>query len=79
MHARKTPTIVVATETIALLRTHVAKGWSAKTEVKFEKEISAGHGVTARRRSQNVGSGGTSAMARLCLPEKAIERTQRTG
>ena len=44
-----------------------------------EVEMSAGHGITARSRSQNVGLDGTSAMARLCLPEKAIERTQRTG
>ncbi len=64
---------------MALLRIHVENGWSWKTDVKFEREMSAGHGITARSRSQNVGLDGTSAMARLCLPEKAIERTQRTG
>jgi hypothetical protein len=47
--------------------------------VKFWNDQWAGQGTTARSRSQEVASGGTSAMARLCRPEKAIEITQRTG
>jgi hypothetical protein len=79
VHARKTPTTVVAIEITALFQTQRAKGWSLITEAKLAQDHWAGHGMTARSRSRAVGSAGTSAMASVCFPEKAIVMTQRTG
>ena len=79
MQARKTPSSVVKIATSALLSIQRANGWSLITEVKFETESFSGQGTTARSRSPAVGVGGRSAMARLCLPEKAMLNTQSTG
>jgi hypothetical protein len=79
VQARKTPRTVVAAATIALFKSHKPKGWSVKTDVKFDTENSAGHGIIPRIRSIRVAFDGTSAIARLCLPEKAIEKTHRIG
>src|SRR5262245_27855355 len=39
----------------------------------------AGHGIIARSLSAIPGSGGMSAIARLCFPENAIVNTQKIG
>src|SRR5512144_894743 len=70
--ARATPMTAVSAATIALFTIQRAKGWSVNTETKFEADQRAGHGRIARNRSRNVGSGGTSAIARFCRPEKAM-------
>src|SRR4051812_28949373 len=79
VHAIITPTTVVAAETIALLSTQRANGWSFSTDTKFRVETSAGHGVIARSRSTAVGFDGRLTIARLCLPENATVITQRIG
>src|SRR6476619_6237284 len=76
---RKTPAMVLKTATTVLLRTQRANGWSVITETKFEADQCSGKGMTARSRSLNCGSAGRSAMARLCLPEKAMLMTHSTG
>ena len=79
MQARKTPSTVVKIATRALLRIQRANGWSVITETKFEAETFSGQGITARSRSMARGFAGRSAMARLCLPENAMLKTQKTG
>src|SRR3954469_20273926 len=79
VQARNTPRKVVSAATMTLLSSHVANGWSAKTERKFSAEKCLGQGAMARNRSSAVAWAGRSAIARLWLPEKAIARTQRIG
>ena len=70
---------MVAAATTALLSSQRAKGCSEKTAVKLVIETVFGQGITARARSQKVGSGGRSTIDGLCSPEKATVNTQRIG
>ena len=79
VHARNTPNTVVAAATMALFTIHLRNGCSVRTSVKFLSEIVSGQGRTARSRSRNPGSGGTSANARFWVPENATLITHSTG
>ena len=71
--------MVVRPATRTLLSSQRANGWSAKSDRKLSRETFSGQGRTARTCCQSVALGGTSAMARLCPPEKAIVTTHRMG
>ena len=73
------PSSVVKMATTTLFRTQRPKGWSVITDVKLVVDHCWGQGITARSRCRKDGSDGTSAMASVCRPEKAMLITQRTG
>jgi hypothetical protein len=79
VQARNTPTTVVDSATMALLKIQRRNGCSVSTSVKLLSDHWLGQGMTARNRSRNDGSDGTSAKARFWVPEKATLMTHRTG